>query len=244
MDNKSEIFITQIGYSAAETFAARVYGRFKPTTLNDLCKIKEIYFIPVGNVAFCKKAMEMQGIQLPNFATYPTILKRYMERNIYITNIGIIKGISKDIFVKPITTKLFTGFIWPKDCEDKTALLNLPDTTILYCSDVVSFVSEWRYYIIHGVIVGKGRYDDGEDGAQEPDINVVQNAVSDFQNNQSPAGYSLDFGVLDSGKTVLIEANDGWALGLYTRGTCSARDYLRLLSVRWEELSKLKNENS
>ena len=238
-DTQSGLFVTQIGYSTAETFAARMYGKFKPSTFENLRNILEHDYIPVGTVKFCEEVMRIQGIRFPNFSTYPVCLKPYLKRNLAASNVGIIKGSLRPMFVKPIATKLFTGFVWPEEGEDMNLLLGLPDSTMLWCSDVVNFVSEWRYYVINGSIVGQGRYDDGMDTTPEPDITVVQKAADDFQNADAPAGYSLDFGVLDSGETVLVEANDGWALGLYPRGTCSPRDYLRLLDIRWAELRKI-----
>ena len=51
----------------------------------------------------------------------------------------------------------------------------------------------------------------------------------------APVSYGIDFGVLASGATALVEVNDGWALGLYGRAL-SARDYYRLLRTRWDQL--------
>jgi hypothetical protein len=234
-DTQSGLFITQIGGGVAENFAARIYFNAKSATAASLSQIKGTHFTPVGSVDFCKEAMLIQGIQFPNFSTYPSALRTYFGRNISATNVGVIRETQQSIFVKPISTKLFTGFIWPQDGEDKEALLSLPDCTMLWCSDVVNFVSEWRYYICNGFILGYGRYDDGDDNAPVPDINIVKSAVIDFENGDAPAGYGLDFGVLDTGETVLVEANDGWALGLY-KDSCPPRDYIRLLESRWKEL--------
>ena len=47
------------------------------------------------------------------------------------------------------------------------------------------------------------------------------------------AGFGIDFGLLSTGETALVEMNDGFALGAYA---ISARDYTDLLIARWEEL--------
>ena len=61
-----------------------------------------------------------------------------------------------------------------------------------------------------------------------------------------PCGFSLDFGILeDTGKTVLIEMNDGWALGLYRAekdAPFDSRDYARLLHTRWTQMRLDRND--
>lgn len=85
-------------------------------------------------------------------------------------------------------------------------------------------------------IIGAGRYDDLEDDMPEPDITIVQSAAKKMKLSGGPVAYALDFGVLDDGRTALVEANDGWALGYY-KGTCSYKDFARLLHGRWTELT-------
>ena len=55
----------------------------------------------------------------------------------------------------------------------------------------------------------------------------------------APKGYAIDFGVTADGKTVLIEVNDGYALGSY--GLMEI-DYAKLLSARWAELTETQDE--
>jgi len=50
---------------------------------------------------------------------------------------------------------------------------------------------------------------------------------------EAPSAYDIDFGVLASGETALVEANDGYALGAYQ---ICGHDYTDLLFTRWEEL--------
>lgn len=54
-----------------------------------------------------------------------------------------------------------------------------------------------------------------------------------------PAGYLADFGLTDEGRTVLIEINDGYALGSYG---LFYLDYAKLLAVRWAELTGTQDE--
>ena len=55
----------------------------------------------------------------------------------------------------------------------------------------------------------------------------------------TPNGYGTDFGVTDDGRTLLIEVNDGYALGSYG---LYYLDYAKLLSAIWAELTGTEDE--
>jgi hypothetical protein len=61
---------------------------------------------------------------------------------------------------------------------------------------------------------------------------VIRATLGAYQN--APAGYSADFGVTDDGRTLLVEVNDGYALG---NGGLVANLYAELLKARWEEIT-------
>jgi len=104
----------------------------------------------------------------------------------------------------------------------------------VYCSEVVNFVSEWRCFLLYRQIVGIKYYYGDPD--IDVDTDVILAAVKQYSN--IPAGCALDFGVTDDGRTLLIEMNDGYSLGVY-----GLKDvlYARLLSARWAELSGTKD---
>lgn len=56
-------------------------------------------------------------------------------------------------------------------------------------------------------------------------------------NNSSDvyAGYAIDFGVLSTGETALVEMNDGFSVGAYG---INQEDYTDMVMARWEELLK------
>ena len=64
-----------------------------------------------------------------------------------------------------------------------------------------------------------------------PDMNIVDAAISEYKSQ--PAGYSIDFGVTNDGRTLLIECNDGWSLGNYGLNDVT---YSTLLAKRWLQL--------
>lgn len=64
-----------------------------------------------------------------------------------------------------------------------------------------------------------------------PAANVIRSAVAAYDN--APDGYGADCGVLEDGRTVLVELNDGYSLG---HGGLPADQYARLLRARWMQL--------
>jgi hypothetical protein len=109
---------------------------------------------------------------------------------------------------------------------------------MVWTSDPVTWVSEYRFYVYNGFIIGEGRYDDKDDDAPLPDLEIIHNMVNDYQQNaQCPIAFSLDIGVLDSGETALIECNDAWALGFYS-GSLSHDNYYLMLWERWQQIVK------
>ena len=230
------MIVAQIGHSQAETWAARVYGDAKPARMEDIPFLPKSGWMPIGTVEFCRAAMARQGVMPPLISTYPEVLRSYLRRPVWTGKAIQVRTSEQRFFVKPVDPKVFTGFVWQDGGFDQYQFMAQPDDLPVWCSDVVSFVSEWRYYVCKGTIVGSGRYDDGSDDGPKPDMDIIAEMIRVFAPD-APAGYSLDVGVLDSGKTALVEVNDGWgSLGLY-KGTCSPRDYLKLLEARWSEIA-------
>lgn len=178
---------------------------------------------------------------LPENYSYPPELSTYYGRKIWRTQLKYMHKASYPLFIKPVQDKAAHGMVFSSFQElvnSEYASLS-PDTEIL-CSTVVSFVSEWRCFVLYGEIIGIRCY--LGDHRIWPDDAVIFEAVSDFFH--SPVAYALDFGVTADGRTLLVEKNDAVALGCYGLGDDL---YARLLSARWAELTGtadvLKNEN-
>lgn len=199
--------------------------------------------MPVGSVEFIRKVMGLRGIPEPASLSYPESLLPYLRRSVTRQRLGDLKP-EAPVFVKPVEVKRFTGFVLrpghavehydEHDQEQLSAAYALGDDFEVYLSEVVEFLSEWRFYVQDRDIIGGARYDaHGADEAPEPDRAVVESAVRQFS---GPAAYAIDFGVLANGKTALVEVNDAWAIGLY--GRClEPRVYLDMLATRWAELA-------
>ena len=134
------------------------------------------------------------------------------------------------VFIKPVEEKIAPGIVVKKWEDPEADYGMLEPQTMVYCSEPVEFISEWRCFLLYGKIAGIQFY--YGDRAAECDRDVIEAAVRAYPN--MPAGCALDFGVTSSGGTLLIEMNDGYSLGSY--GLEPAL-YAKLLAARWAELN-------
>ncbi len=201
---------------------------------------------PVGSVEFVRRAMELAGIAEPANLSYPSGCERFLGRRLWL---GRAADVATRQFVKPIATKAFTGFVFDPsvpdeersehDREQLAAFRRLPRDEMVWCSEVVRFVSEWRYYVLDGEIIGQARYDDFEDeDAPSPSPSVVRKCIRALTLDHP---HAVDFGVTDDGRTLLVEANDAWAIGLYQR-VMPNETYLRFLKARWVDLLRQRSK--
>jgi hypothetical protein len=200
--------------------------------------------LAVGSVEFVREALLAAGTQEPEAQTYPEALVWFLKREVRLTTACDVR---QGEFVKPVRTKLFTGFVMPSelgrsslsdhDAEQLRCLSSCAGDEPVYACDRVGWQSEWRIYVSAGREIGRARYDpDGSDDAPEPDRSEVIKAMADMVVETGPDGtYSLDVGVMDDGRTALVEVNDAFALGLYGKALAPA-EYLGMLWRRWQQV--------
>lgn len=177
--------------------------------------------VPIGSVEWTREYACAVGVGLPEFPTYPSALRRFLGRTTFVHRFAFV---SDHWFVKPVQVKAFTGGIKRELTEP------VEPSRLVWASEPVTFAAEWRCYVLRGEIVGVGQYGEGDDA--ELDLTLPRRMVEAWPGQ--PAGWALDVGLLDDGRLVLVEANDGWALGYY-RG-CDRRAYLDVIAARWAEL--------
>ena len=206
--------------------------------------------MPVGSVQFVRRAMVLTGITEPENLSYPPGCEPYTKRQIWSSTAGRALNMDGKRFIKSFETKVFTGFVLDSDAgalglsnHDQiqyNALCGLMSDAPVWVSEPVSWVSEFRYYVMDSGIIGHARYDQEESNTvPEPDIGVVHQCIADLS---IPHPYALDMGVLSSGDTALVEVNDAWAIGLYG-GALKPYDYVRFLAARWSNLLSTGNHN-
>jgi len=183
----------------------------------------------VGFIGDVWEALRLLNKPIPKPLDYPEELMPWLGRSIRKSTIGEIRQSKSKCFIKPVAHKLFTGFVWEASVGDRLSIATQESDTEVWVSDVVSFVSEYRCFIQDGEIVGVRLYKGDWSKALNKD--TVITAVKAY--SKQPRGFSLDFGVTTEGQTLLVEVNDGFALGCYGLYCIT---YARLIEARWQEL--------
>lgn len=187
-----------------------------------------------GGINTIRKIFDQLGIEQAPVHNPQDYLPQYCNRNFEETTIGKINTEEREYpyFIKPMEDhKLFTGFVI-KNYMDKGRLYGLPIDTKILVSEYVNMVSEYRCFVNRGKLVGSKNYTG--DFTKNIDYDIVNRAIEDYKEH-APISYSIDFAVTDKGETILIEINDGFALGSYGLNPIT---YSKMIIDRWNELNK------
>lgn len=189
-----------------------------------------------GSVPFIKHALRQYGKELPPEDSYPECLHHHLHRKVAkMTSLRAALNLIEDVgthFIKPVTLKRFTGFV---TCDSMDPRFNGTSlNTPVWVGEVVRFVSEWRVYVANGVVLDIRFADHGGDRKIRADRGIIFDAVRDLTECGAPAGYAVDFGVLSTGKTALVELNDGFSIGAYDNVDRVA--YWMVIKERWQQL--------
>lgn len=191
-----------------------------------------------GGLRVVEAAMNVIGMTVPEADNLPERLRAYRGRKIESSTWGELRakyaesGPRQPLFVKPLSRNKAFPSIALYNSDDLVSLGHLPDTHEVLVAEYVLFRSEWRCFVCRGQVIEISHYQ-GEMFCY-PDASVIQNAIDDF-GSDAPAGYAIDFGVLDDGRTVLVEVNPGYSLGSYGMNSV---EYSELLEARWLELAE------
>src|SRR5262245_24009779 len=197
-----------------------------------------------GDMDCMHGAMKQLGIPLPSPIYFPQSLTRYLHRAIWQDTVGGLRSRlehdGRSVFAKPAgRAKLFTGRVFAGG-SDFYHLGVTSHREPVWCSEVVSWLSEYRVYVIGQDVVAVDHY--AGDATVTLDRSVIAEAVTAYRRSgEAPAAYGIDFGVLATGETALVECNDGYALGAYQ---IAAPTYAELLFERWRELVSLSAQDA
>lgn len=188
--------------------------------------------IILGGVTAVRHGLTMLGIFPPMPIDIPLELYPFTKRDIQIGTINHFMEQNRfPLFVKPTKPKLFTGMV--VSCKDELEFLSALDMdandSIIIASSVVNFVSEYRVFVINKKICDCRGYSGAFD--KTPDFEFIRETIINF--TSQPISYAIDFGVTDTGETMLIEVNDGYSIGSYG---LNHRDYIKLCILRWNEM--------
>jgi hypothetical protein len=185
--------------------------------------------IVVGSVEPVFFARRRWGLPTPPWDDYPEPLRPFLGRRMWRTTVEeVMRPNAWPVFIKSPRGKmtLRRGVVMAED-DDRWNLMHLDDDEPLLASEVVRFVSEWRVFLNREGFAGMKPY--AGDPFTAPDRATVEAMIAAWDNR--PWGCGMDVGVLDDGRTVLVECNPGYALGSYDLGS---RTYLGLLRDWWE----------
>lgn len=191
--------------------------------------------IVVGGIGVVHRAFERLDLEIPALPSVPESLSVYAGRKTWrgpLIEARRAVGRGEALFIKPLPTqtKLFNGQPL-RQFSDLLTTSHLPDETIVDCSELTPFVSEYRAFILHGEIVGVRHY--RGDPLIFPEASRLRGAVEAY--TDAPASYALDIGVVEDGRTLLVEINDSYATGAY--GLSPTR-YAAVIDARWAELRR------
>lgn len=187
-----------------------------------------------GGAQVVREYLGRMGVEPPEF-DYPQALVPFLRREFEIQLLGDVRRRYNEpgppVFVKPVEHKLFTGHVVSR-FRDLLKSNHVDSTAPVYVVGHVDFVSEWRFYVEEGRVVGADHYRGEPLLFPEPGrVAAAATAMSGYED--APVTYGLDFGVCSDGLTRLVEANDMFALGSYG---LEAGLYARLVERRWEQL--------
>lgn len=184
-----------------------------------------------GTIGVVRDALAQIGAPAPPYLTLPTPLLPFAGRDVWETDLGTIRTLEAvPVFIKPLREgKGFTGHVVTR-YRDLLETAGLPDDYPVLAQTPVGFLSEWRVFVCAEQYQGIGNYKG--DPLVFPDPARIRAMLTDY--TDAPAGFSLDVGVTDAGETLVVEVNDGYALGSY--GLPPLR-YSRLIQARWDEMA-------
>lgn len=190
--------------------------------------------ILVGSVEMLTKWLNTNGFTVPK--SIPVgMFGQFYGRPVHIRSMSNAYELVEQgpIFVKPDKEiKAFTGFV-----ATSTTMLEVFSQNYqgdVQVQPVLDIVSEYRCYVSNNKIIGMKHY--SGDPLVFPNAEFIKSCkkAGDQLNYHS---YVLDFGVLDDGKTILVEPNDGWAIGNYG---LEPQKYYLFVRDRWLQMTGIR----
>jgi hypothetical protein len=186
-------------------------------------------FIPVGTVEWF---MKVTGWKFkPD--NYPEFLRPWLKRKIWETDEW---PLGQKVFIKPSDAyKRFNGRITNGTYRDKKK-------GPYWCSEIVKFTNEWRYYVSHGKVVHVGWYDGVKASWYNP-TTPVEELEEDLPAPELDIDWpsdwvgSADFGTTSDRGVCLVESHEPFSVGCYM-SLSNYEIYGKWVVDGWEYLNK------
>lgn len=200
--------------------------------------------MPVGDVSFVDRCMELAGIRKPPWNCYPASLKLYMHHLPRHTTVSGALRWPKPMFVRPVIDRAFRGFVLREvpdehSFAERTALetlLAMDRRERVWVAAPLSIASTWRYFVLGGELLGYHWVRGASD--PEPDFDEVSAIIAALP---MEVPHVLDVAVLQTGTTSLLRTRDAWGLTYpeFAPTTAPAPlEFLRLLWTRWTQIAR------
>jgi hypothetical protein len=188
------------------------------------------YNIIVGSVEVCTQWLAQSSFTVPPVIDL-LLFKDFLGRQVEVLPIS---QVNIPAFIKPAYQhKAFTGFI--ADSNLALAVWSEGFQGDVISQQIIDIKSEYRMYINCQKIIGMKHY--SGDCLLFPNSQFITSCVEKSYELLDNHSYTLDFGVLEDGTTVLIEPNDGWAVGNYG---LDPLDYYYFVRNRWLQLTGVR----
>jgi len=174
-------------------------------------------YVPSGSVEWCLQCLGREMI--PDY--YPKWASKHLHRSVWKHDKW---PLNQKVFIKPADRyKRFDGF-------KTTGSYKKKKKPPYWCSEIIQFEDEWRYYISEGkVLTGEWYSGDEINTPDAPELNI--DIPKDFYG-------TLDFGMIHFKKLALVEAHPPFACGWYGKQN---EIYVQWLIDGWNHL---QNKNS
>lgn len=191
--------------------------------------------IVYGDIAFCDVMAEMLGLGLlePTNSWLAELPSRYLLRQVRAMTHENLRSVRGRHFFKPANDKVFEAGIY--ECGAHVPWRYIDPETPVLVSDVVDFESEMRCYVLDRQVLTAGIYagktadsisNDGVSGAREALIyeagcEWMKGLLSDPEVD-IPSAVVIDIGLIEGLGWAAVEANQGYASGVYCGGYATA----------------------
>ncbi|MBJ6111176.1 ATP-grasp domain-containing protein [Hymenobacter sp. BT523] len=189
--------------------------------------------VVVGHIAAVRASLRALGRPVPPELGYPAALRPFLGRRLWQSTINAVAADASlwPVFVKPMhETKKFTGVL-VRRIGDLVGCGDQYEDTPVWCADPVRMVAEWRCFVRYGQVLDVRPYKG--DWRAHFDQQVVEQALAAYL-PEAPAAFALDVAATATGATVVVEVNEGYALGAYGLTPLA---YAKFLSARWAEMT-------
>lgn len=161
---------------------------------------------------------------------YPEALRPYLGRRLWRAEAADLTDADLPLFLVPVRDGDFHALV----ATDRADLAASGVRGGVWASEVVWFAAVWRAFVRYGQVVAILPAEG--DLELVVDERVVRDAARAWKG--APAAFAIDFGVDETGRTLVVRARDVW--GLSPLGL-DARGYALLLAARWAELAGVED---